>query len=71
MDNYLQQNYKHSRYYYIKMGVLAARKINGKRDMYKAMADKKSEVKRFVKENKLKIRKEEDLIEIISYYNKL
>ena len=63
--------YKHSRFYYIKMGDLTARKIYNKRDMYKAMADKKSEVSRFVKKNKLKMRKEEDLIEIISYYNKL
>ncbi|MBU2939404.1 hypothetical protein KO494_07610 [Lacinutrix sp. C3R15] len=39
--------------------------------LMEVMVDKKNEVKTYIKENKLSITKEQDLIEILNYYNTL
>lgn len=48
------------------------RKLSGsKNDILNHMNDKKSEIEKFVKENKINIKKEKDLIELFNHYNTL
>ena len=48
------------------------RRYNGSRkELMVMLKDKQSEIKRFIKENKLKLNRRSDLIKIIEHYNKL
>jgi hypothetical protein len=43
----------------------------GKKDLYELMADKKPEIEKFVKDNKLSLKNRTDLTKIFQYYNAL
>lgn len=43
----------------------------GKKDLYELMADKRSEIEKFVKENDLNLKNKTDLTRIFNYYNTL
>lgn len=57
--------------YYLKMQDKNAVKISSKDELLSVLADKKNEVNRFIKENRLKLKEEGDLSRLITYYNNL
>ncbi|QBA64923.1 hypothetical protein [Muriicola soli] len=58
--------------YYLKVGSDPAVKVGlKKKDMVKVLADHQKEVQAFIKENSLKIRSEEDVLQLLAYYNSL
>lgn len=44
---------------------------NSKKDLLELMADKKNEIEKYIKDNKLNIKRKNDLINIFGYYNTL
>lgn len=77
------QNYKggsgSKEYYYIeKKPSFVGKTIEGKafllisaRSLLKNLKDHKAEIKAFIKENKIKFKRENDIVEVIEYYNSL
>ncbi|MDX2415517.1 MAG: hypothetical protein QNK33_10035 [Bacteroidales bacterium] len=61
-----------SEYFYRTNGDEAARELGGKKkDILKLMADCKDKIEEFIKENKINVNNDEDVEEIINYYNSL
>ncbi|MCY1719062.1 hypothetical protein OU798_01825 [Prolixibacteraceae bacterium Z1-6] len=58
-------------FYYIREGTESAQKIDNKNVLIQFFPDHQKEVAAFVKKNKIKHNKEEDLTELINYYNSL
>ncbi len=58
--------------YYLKKGDKRLEKINlGKKDLFYLLGDKYNEMKQYVAEHDLKLRKESDALKLIEYYNSL
>ncbi len=57
--------------YYLKMQNMDAVKISGKDELLSVLADRKTEINSFIKENKLKLKDGEDLSRLIAFYNNL
>lgn len=57
--------------YYLKLEDRGAVKVNNKKDILIVLADKKDELDKFISSHKLGTKSEEDLVKIISFYNKL
>jgi hypothetical protein len=57
--------------YYLKTHDKNAIKISGRNVLLSVLSDRKNEISRFIRENRLKLKDEEDLFRLISYYNKL
>ncbi|WP_276389559.1 hypothetical protein [Eudoraea chungangensis] len=58
--------------YYLKKGDNSLEKIDlGKKDILYVLRDRHDELKTFIKENDLKLRKESDALQVIAYYNDL
>ena len=58
--------------YYLKLGSDPAVKVDlKKKDLIKALADHRNEVQAFIKNNSLRIRSEEDVMQVLAYYNTL
>ena len=57
--------------YYIRVNDHKALCVKGDKPILDALADHSKEVKAYIKENKLKSRKKDDLIKIIKFYNTL
>lgn len=56
---------------YITKGKEVIKFNTGKKDLYVLMADKKSEIEKFVKDNNLSLKNRTDLAKIFQYYNTL
>jgi len=63
--------YKHAEFHYIKVGDKAVEKIKNRRVLLKVMGDRKSDISAFMKRNNLSVRQQDDIVEIVDYYNKL
>ncbi|WP_394747299.1 hypothetical protein [Spongiimicrobium salis] len=58
--------------YFVKKGDKAAERVRlSKKDILKYLSDKSSEVKSYIADNKIKLKKEEDYIKVLDYYNSL
>lgn len=57
--------------YYIKVGLSEAKIISNKNDLTDAFPDHNKEIESFIKANKIKHRKPEDLKQVVQYYNSL
>lgn len=58
--------------YYLLIDSEPAKKIiKSQKSVLKTLADQETELKKYIKENGLKIKHEENLVEVINYYNKL
>ena len=58
-------------YYLRQEGKSAAVRINGKKDLLTVLEDKKEEINRLIKSEKLKPNSEADLTQIVTFYNSL
>lgn len=56
---------------YIAKGKEVTKFSTGKKDLYELMADKKPEIEKFVKDNKLNLKDRIDLAKVFQYYNTL
>ena len=68
------RSYKYVKFehYYMSKDNEPAVKIKAKKgSLFKIMTENKDEIDIYIKENKLKLSKEEDLIKLINYYNSL
>ncbi|MDX8340080.1 hypothetical protein SLH46_12840 [Draconibacterium sp. IB214405] len=57
--------------YYLRVGMDAAEKIESKKDLVNFFSDHQEEIEAFIKNNKVKMGKEETLISLTKYYNSL
>lgn len=57
--------------YYLKLQGKSAVKIDNKKDLLNALADKKDELTGFINNNRLGVKEGDDLAKIISFYNSL
>jgi hypothetical protein len=57
--------------YFIKIGSNAAKKIGNKKDVLAAMEDHSKEILAYIKQNKVKFNKSEQLQKLVQYYNSL
>ncbi|NNK11939.1 MAG: hypothetical protein HKP08_11380 [Flavobacteriaceae bacterium] len=58
--------------YYLKVGSDPAVELDfKKKDLIKALADRQKEVQAFIKDNALRIRTEDDVLQVLTYYNSL
>lgn len=57
--------------YYIKVGMNEAKIISNKNDLEEVFPDHTKEIETFIKKNKIKHRKPEDLKKMVQYYNSL
>jgi len=64
-------NMKRVNTYYVKPIESAALKIRNKKDFLKSIPDYREEVKRYMKEHKISVKKEKDLQEVAIYYNSI
>lgn len=58
-------------YYTIKKNDNIQRYKNSKKSLYNLLFDKNGEIRKYIKENNLKIKRQNDLIKIFDYYNML
>ena len=68
------RSYKYVKFehYYMSKDNEPAVKIKAKKgSLFKIMTENKDEIDNYIKENKLKLSKEEDLIKLVNYYNSL
>ena len=63
--------FKEKKNLYIKLSNAIANKISNKKDFLALLPDHLDEVKNYMKSNKLSVRKQDDLVEMVSYYNSL
>jgi hypothetical protein len=63
--------YKHSKFYYIKTGDTAARKIRNIKDLIKQLPEHQSQVKKYLKSERIRFKDPEDLRKLVAYYNSL
>ena len=61
----------HQDYYYIKVGENPAQRVKNKRDIIKICSDKGSEVETYIKNEKINVNKEYDLVKLITHVNNL
>lgn len=59
------------KFLYIAKGKEVTRFNTGRKDLYELMADKKSEIEKFAKDNSLSLKDRADLAKIFQYYNTL
>lgn len=57
--------------YFLKAGQDAAIKVGGKKEVLLIMKDKESEMDTWLKRNKIKFNREEDLVRLVAHYNSL
>ena len=57
--------------YYIRLGQEAALKVGNKKEVVSLFPDHRDEIATFIKKNKIKTTKAEDLQELVKYYNSL
>lgn len=57
--------------YYLKLEDKPAVRIDSRKDLLNVLADKKDELEKFITAGRLGIKSEEDLVKIVSFYNKL
>lgn len=57
--------------YFLKTGQGAATKVGGKKEVMQIMKDKSPEIENWLKRNKIKFNREEDLKQLVAYYNSL
>jgi hypothetical protein len=57
--------------YYIRVGMAEAKIISGKNDIVEIFPDNRDKIEAFIKKNKIKYRKAEDLKQLVQYYNSL
>lgn len=57
--------------YYLKQDRKAAQKVHKKKDFLNTITHFHNEVKQYMKENRISVRKEEDLQSVVNYYNSL
>lgn len=57
--------------YYIKVGDSPAKYYSKDIDLFSIIGDKHDELTIFIKENRLKLKKKSDLLEVLNYYNNL
>jgi len=61
----------HKDYYYIKVGENPAQRVRNKREIIKICGDKGSEVEMYIKNEKINVQKEYDLVKLITQVNKI
>lgn len=59
----------HKDYYYIKVGENPAERVRNKKGVIKLSGDLGSSVEEYIKKEKIKIKKEEDLVKLVSHIN--
>lgn len=64
-------HYRTEESHFIKKQDLAGHMIYRKKDVYQILSGKKDEIAEYAKKEKLKLRKEQDLVKLVSYYNHL
>lgn len=57
--------------YFVRIGEAEAVKISNRKELLTALSDKSSQMDLFIKKNKTKFNREEDLLQAIKYYNQL
>jgi len=57
--------------YYLKQDRKAAQKIHKKKDFLNIITEHQAEVKQYMKDNRISVRKEKDLQAVVNYYNSL
>jgi len=57
--------------YYIRVGLEQAKKVGNKKDLPEIFSDQRDKIAAFVKKNKIKTNKPEDLIQLVQYYSSL
>jgi hypothetical protein len=57
--------------YYLKLGKEAASKINSRKELLELFPDNQQQIREYMKQNRLKVKKEEDLRSIIQYCGRL
>lgn len=57
--------------FFIRVGTSEAKLVDNKKDLLEAFPDKQGELEGFVKKNKIKPNSQEDLIELVHFYNSL
>ncbi len=69
-DDLAPAKYENKFEYYLKKGDKPITKIEiGRKDILNQLGDRKEAIKSYIKENKLKLRKVEHVIEVLNYYN--
>ena len=69
-DNLTPAKYENKFEYYLKKGDKPITKIEiGRKDILNQLGDRKEAIKSYIKENKIKLSKVEDVIEVLNYYN--
>ncbi|MBN2639889.1 MAG: hypothetical protein JXR65_12475 [Bacteroidales bacterium] len=59
------------KFYYVFFGTEPAVRIMNKSDLINAFPSHRLEIERFIKKDKIKIRKQQDLVKLMDYYNSL
>ncbi len=62
---------KENNSYYLKHKTSAAQKINSRKDFLKIISDHQEQVKKYMKDHRLSVKKKEDLVSITTYYSSL
>jgi len=57
--------------YFIKVGTSEAKEVDSKKELLEAFPDKTAQLEKFIKQNKIKTNKQEDLIQLVHFYNSL
>jgi hypothetical protein len=63
--------YKENKSYYLKFNQDIAWKITNKKSLLEAMPDHRNEIKSFMKSEKISLRKQKDIKQLVLYYNTL
>lgn len=57
--------------FYIQIGIAHPQKISNKKNLLELLSDKESEISKFIKKNKISASNENELIDLVDYYNSL
>ncbi len=57
--------------YFIQIGIAHPQKITNKKSLLELLSDKESEISKFIKKNKISASNENELIDLVNYYNSL
>ncbi|MBS0011564.1 MAG: hypothetical protein KFF49_09155 [Bacteroidales bacterium] len=61
----------HKDYYYLQVGEKPAQRVSNKRDIINLCGEKGAEVEKYIKEQKISLRRDYDLVKLVTYINNI